>query len=309
MTAFLLRRSGQALLAVFGVSTLLFFVQRLTGDPVLLMAPEGATDADIAALRAALGFDRPLGVQYLDYLAGLLRFDLGGSIVQNVPVADIILSRLPYTLGLAGAALAVALGIGLPAGVFMAVRRQSVLARTLMALVFAGQSMPTFWSGILMIGLFAVTLGWLPASGARDMQSVVMPAIALGLLSMATFARVARTAVLDELAKPYVRAARAKGLTLAAVVTRHVLRNAAIPVISVAALETANLLAGAVIVETVFAWPGLGLLTVQAIAARDFPIVQAVVLLSAVVSIGLNLLADILYSVVDPRIRLDGAAP
>ena len=309
MTAFLLRRSGQALLAVFGVSTLLFFVQRLTGDPVLLMAPEGATDADIAALRAALGFDRPVGVQYLDYLAGLLRFDLGASIVQTVPVADIILSRLPYTLGLAAAALVVALGIGLPAGVFMAVRRQSALARGLMALVLAGQSMPTFWSGILMIGLFAVTLGWLPASGARDMASVVMPAVALGLLSMATFARVARTAVLDELAKPYVRAARAKGLPLGAVVTRHVLRNAAIPVISVAALETANLLAGAVIVETVFAWPGLGLLTVQAIAARDFPIVQAVVLLSAVVSIGLNLLADILYSVVDPRIRLDGAAP
>jgi peptide/nickel transport system permease protein len=308
MTAFLLRRSGQALLAVFGVSTLLFFLQRLTGDPVLLMAPEGATDADIAALRTALGFDRPVGVQYLDYLTGLLRFDLGGSIVQNVPVVDIILSRLPYTLGLAAAALVVALGVGLPAGVYMAVRRRSVLARALMALVFAGQSMPTFWSGILMIGLFAVTLGWLPSSGARDLQSVIMPAIALGLLSMATFARVARTAVLDELAKPYVRAARAKGLSLPAVVTRHVLRNGAIPVISVAALEIANLLAGAVIVETVFAWPGLGLLTVQAIAARDFPIVQAVVLLSAVVSITLNLLADILYSVVDPRIRLDGAA-
>ena len=308
MTAFLLRRSGQALLAVFGVSTLLFFLQRLTGDPVLLMAPEGATDADIAALRTALGFDRPVGVQYLDYLMGLLRFDLGGSIVQNVPVADIILSRLPYTLGLAAAALVVALGIGLPAGVYMAIRRRSLLARALMAVVFAGQSMPTFWSGILMIGLFAVTLGWLPSSGARDVQSVIMPAIALGLLSMATFARVARTAVLDELAKPYVRAARAKGLSLPAVVARHVLRNGAIPVISVAALEIANLLAGAVIVETVFAWPGLGLLTVQAIAARDFPIVQAVVLLSAVVSITLNLLADILYSVVDPRIRLDGAA-
>lgn len=308
MTAFLLRRSGQALLAVFGVSTLLFFLQRLTGDPVLLMAPEGATEADIAALRAAMGFDRPVSVQYLDYLAGLLRFDLGASVVQRVPVLDIVLSRLPFTLGLAAAALVVALGVGLPAGVYMAVRRRTLLSRVLMALVFAGQSMPTFWSGILMIGLFAVTLGWLPSSGARDLQSVIMPAVALGLLSMATFARVARTAVLDELAKPYVRAARAKGLSVGAVVTRHVLRNGAIPVISVAALEIANLLAGAVIVETVFAWPGLGLLTVQAIAARDFPVVQAVVLLSAVVSIALNLLADILYSVVDPRIRLDGAA-
>lgn len=308
MTSFLVRRTGQAALALFGVCTLIFFLTRLTGDPVLLMAPEGATRADIEALRTALGFDRPLIVQYWEYLNGLIRFDFGQSIVQRVPVMDIIVSRLPYTLGLAAAALVVALGLGVPMGVYMAVHRGRPLARVLMGVVLAGQSLPTFWSGILLISLFAVTLGWLPSSGAREVTSVIMPAIALGLLSMATFARVARSAVLDELSKPYVRAARAKGLSTGRVVRRHVLRNGSIPVISVSALEIANLLAGAVIVETVFAWPGLGLLTVQAIQARDFPIVEAVVLLSAVVSIGLNLIADILYSVVDPRITLDGAA-
>lgn len=308
MGAFLIRRLGQAAVALFGVSTLVFFLQRLTGDPTLLLAPEGATEADIAALRAALGFDRPVFVQYADYLAGLAQLDFGRSVVQGLPVADIVTARLPYTLWLAGAALAVALGIGLPAGVYMAVRRRSRSAKALMGLVLAGQSLPTFWSGILLILVFGVVLGWLPPSGARSPESVIMPAVALGLLSMATFARIARTSTLDELSKPYVRAARAKGLSPGRTVRAHVLRNGAIPVISVAALEIANLLAGAVIVETVFAWPGLGLLTVQAIGARDFPIVQAVVLLGAFAAIGLNLVADILYSAVDPRIRLDGSA-
>jgi peptide/nickel transport system permease protein len=307
MSAFLIKRLAQAAISVFGVSALIFFLQRLTGDPVLLMVPEGATQEAIDSLRATLGFDRPVLVQFGEYLAGVLRLDFGASIVQNVPVLDIIASRLPYTIALAAAALALALGIGVPLGVFMAVRREHWLSRLGMGFVLAGQSLPTFWSGILLILLFAVVLGWLPASGAREASSVILPAICLSLLSMATFARVARTATLDELSKPYVRAARAKGLPMGRVVTRHVLRNGAIPVISIAALEIANLLSGAVIVETVFAWPGLGLLTIQSIAARDFPIVQAIVLLGAFVSIFLNLAADVLYSVVDPRIRLDGA--
>jgi peptide/nickel transport system permease protein len=177
-----------------------------------------------------------------------------------------------------------------------------------MGFVLAGQSMPTFWSAILMIMVFAVWLGWLPPSGARDWPSLIMPSIALGLLSMATFARVARTAVLDELEKDYVRTAHAKGVPIMRIVIRHLLRNASIPVVTVAALEIANLLAGAVIVETVFAWPGLGQLTVQAIAARDFMLVQGVVLLGAVTAIALNLVADVLYSIIDPRIRMGGQA-
>jgi peptide/nickel transport system permease protein len=305
---FLLRRLIQSAVAILGTITLVFFIQRLAGDPTLLMLPEGATRQDIETLRHQLGFDQPLAVQYLDYLAQLARFDLGQSLVQRVPVLEIIAARLPYTLYLAGSALLVAVGIGLPVGIVMAVRRDTKLERVLMALVLVGQSMPTFWSGILLILLFAVTLGAMPSSGVDGIRSVVLPAIALGALTMATYARVARTAVLEELGRDYVSAAQAKGLLFRRVISRHILRNAATPIITISALEIANLLAGAVIVETVFAWPGLGQLAVQSIAARDFPIVQSIVLLSAFVSIALNLAADILYSVVDPRIRLDGAA-
>ena len=308
MGRFLLKRLVQSAIAILGTVTLIFFIQRLAGDPTLLMLPEGATREDIEILRHQLGFDRPLIVQYLEYIAQLAHFDLGQSLVQRVPVADIIAARLPYTLYLAAGALLVAVGIGLPAGILMAVKRGSALERALMALVLVGQSMPTFWSGILLIMLFAVTLGIMPSSGVDGVRSVVLPAIALGALTMATYARVARTAVLEELERDYVSTARAKGLSFRRVVTRHILRNAATPIITISALEIANLLAGAVIVETVFAWPGLGQLAVQSIAARDFPIVQAIVLLSAFVSIALNLVADLLYSVVDPRIRLEGRA-
>jgi len=305
---FLLRRLIQSVVAILGTITLVFFIQRLAGDPTLLMLPEGATREDIETLRHQLGFDQPLAVQYLDYLAQLARFDLGQSLVQRAPVLQIIAARLPYTLYLAGSALLVAVGIGLPVGIVMAVRRDTKLERVLMALVLVGQSMPTFWSGILLILLFAVTLGVMPSSGVDGIRSVILPAVALGALTMATYARVARTAVLEELGRDYVSAAQAKGLLFRRVISRHILRNAATPIITISALEIANLLAGAVIVETVFAWPGLGQLAVQSIAARDFPIVQSIVLLSAFVSIALNLAADILYSVVDPRIRLDGTA-
>jgi len=308
LSAFFLKRALQAFVAVLGVITLIFFLQRLAGDPVLLLVPQNATQADIEAMRTALGFDRPLAVQYFDYLSGLIMLDFGRSYVQNVPVWTLILSRLPYTLMLAGGALLVAFGVGIPLGVAMAVRRGKAEAKAMMGLVLAGQSMPTFWSAILMIIVFAVWLGWLPPSGARTWSSLIMPSIALGLLSMATFARVARTAVLDELEKDYVRTGHAKGLPMHRIVARHLLRNAAIPVVTVAALEIANLLAGAVIVETVFAWPGLGQLTVQAISARDFMLVQGVVLLGAVTAIVLNLVADLLYSIIDPRIRLEGTA-
>ncbi|MGC0055433.1 ABC transporter permease [Brucella pituitosa] len=306
MPAFFLTRIVQALIAILGVMTLIFFLQRLAGDPVLLLVPQNATQADIEAMRTALGFDRPLAVQYLEYLRGLLTFDLGRSYVQNVSVWTLIASRLPYTLMLAGGALLVAVGLGIPLGVIMAVRRGRAESKAIMGFVLAGQSMPTFWSAILMIMVFAVWLGWLPPSGARDWPSLIMPSVALGLLSMATFARVARTAVLDELEKDYVRTAHAKGVPITRIVMRHLLRNASIPVVTVAALEIANLLAGAVIVETVFAWPGLGQLTVQAIAARDFMLVQGVVLLGAVTAIALNLIADVLYSIIDPRIRMGG---
>jgi peptide/nickel transport system permease protein len=294
----------QAAVTTFGVLTLVFFLMRLSGDPTLLLVPEGATAQQIAELRHQLGFDRPLIVQYVAYLHQLLQGDLGESLVQRMPVATILAARIPYTLELAAGSLLVAIGIGIPAGVAMAVWRGSLLERALAAFVLAGQSMPTFWSGILMILLFGVILGWLPTSGVEGIASLIMPSVALGALTMASFARMTRIAVLDELSRDYVAAARARGLSLGAAVVHHVARNAAIPVVTVAALEIGNLLAGAVIVETVFAWPGIGQLAIQAIAARDFLVVQAVVLFVSVVFILMNLLADLVYAVIDPRIRL-----
>ena len=296
----------QAALAAFGVITIVFFVMRLSGDPTLLLVPEGASAEQIAALRHALGFDRPLMLQYLSYVADLAHGDLGQSLVQRAPVSLILGSRLPYTLALAAGALLVALVIGIPAGIAMAVWRGSAVERGLAVMVLVGQSLPTFWSGILMILLFGVVLRWLPTSGADGLASLIMPSVALGALAMSTFARMTRISVLDELGRDYVNAARARGLSMGATVVRHVLRNAAIPVITITALEVGNLLAGAVIVETVFAWPGIGQLAMQSIQSRDFLVVQAVVLFVSLAYIGLNLLADLAYTAIDPRIR--GAA-
>ncbi|MGR3802817.1 MAG: ABC transporter permease [Marinibacterium profundimaris] len=304
MLRFLLQRGGQALVAVFGVVTLVFFIQRLTGDPVLLLVPETATQEDIEAMRRTLGLDRALWVQYVDFLGDMLRLDLGRSYVQNAPVWDILLSRIPKTLQLAGGALSVALLIGLPLGLTMALTRGRAVSRWIMGVVLAFQSLPTFRSGIMMILVFGVWLRWLPPSGTGSFAHLIMPSIALGLLSLATYARITRSAVIDELGKDYVRSARARGVGTRRLVRKHLMRNSLIPVISITALELSQLLAGAVIVETVFAWPGLGLLTVQSIQARDFMVVQAVVLLGAFVTIAANLAADILYTVVDPRVRL-----
>ena len=304
MKQFLLQRSLQALIAAFGVVTLVFFIQRLTGDPTALLLPETATQADIEAMRVTLGLDRPLLIQYVDFICNIAQFDLGRSFVQNASVWEIISSRIPKTLLLAGGALIVALIIGLPLGLLMALTAGRKISRWIMGVVLACQSMPTFWSGIMMILVFGVWLRWLPSSGTGTLAHLVMPSIALGLLSLATYARITRSAVMDELSKEYVRSARARGVNTGRLVHKHLIRNSLIPVVSITALEISQLLAGAVIVETVFAWPGLGLLTVQSIAARDFVLVQAVVLLGAFVTIAANLGADILYSVIDRRVRI-----
>ncbi|MHA1567606.1 MAG: ABC transporter permease, partial [Alphaproteobacteria bacterium] len=201
MRVFLIKRLLQGAFAIWGVTTIVFGILFLAGDPILLLVPEGATQADIDLLRHQYGFDRPFLVQYWDYLLRLVHFDLGQSFVQNIPVIQIIVPRVSFTLYLAAASLVVAVGIGLPVGVITAVARDSVAERILMPIVLIGQSMPTFWSGILLILLFAVTLGILPSSGAESFSSVIMPAISLGALSMATFARITRTSVIDELSK------------------------------------------------------------------------------------------------------------
>ena len=284
--------------------TIVFFVMRLSGDPTLLLVPEGASAEQIAQLRHQLGFDRPVPVQFLAYLGDLVRLDFGESLVQRAPVLGILAERIPYTVALASGALLVAWGVGLPAGIAMAVWRDRWIARLLQALVLAGQSLPTFWSGILLILLFGVTLRWLPTSGVDGPLSLVLPSLALGAITMSSFARMTRSAVLDELGRDYVNAARARGLSRSSAVARHVLRNAAIPVVTIAALEIGNLLAGAVIVETVFAWPGIGQLAIQSIQSRDFLVVQAVVLFVSLVYVACNLLADLAYAAIDPRIRM-----
>ena len=300
-------RALQAVIASLGVLAIVFVVMRLSGDPTLLLVPENASREAIDELRHELGFDRPVPEQFLDYVGGLLRLDLGISVVQRVPAASILAARLPYTFWLAAGALAVAFGLGIPMGIIMAVWRGRWSERLLSVLVLTGQSTPTFLSGIVLILVFAVMLRWLPTSGADDAASLLLPSIALGAISMSTFARMAQIAVVDELGKDYVRAGRARGLSLGAVVVRHVLRNAAIPVVTITALEIGNLLSGAVIVETVFAWPGIGQLAIQSIQARDFLVVQAVVLFVSLVYVGLSLAADLVYAAIDPRIRLAGS--
>ena len=304
MLRYATNRLIQAVIAIFGVLTIVFVVMHLSGDPTLLLVPQGASPEMIAELRHQLGFDQPIFVQYLEYLKGLAHFDFGMSVVQRAPAIDIVMSRLPYTIELAAGALVVAIGVGIPVGILMATRRGGFLERLLAAFVLTGQSIPTFLSGILLIFVFAVKLRWLPTSGIGGWQALVMPSIALGAISMSTFARMVRISVLDELGKDYVRAGLARGLSLGSVVFRHVLRNASIPVITIAALEIGNLLAGAVIIETVFAWPGIGQLAIQSIQSRDFLVVQVIVLLISFTYIATSVLADVVYVVVDPRIRL-----
>lgn len=304
MLHYAFQRTIQAIVAIFGVLTIVFVIMHLSGDPTLLLVPQDASAEMIDELRRQLGFDRPISVQYVEYLKGLAQLDFGISVVQRVPALDIVLSRLPYTIQLAAGALVVAVGVGVPAGILMATMRGSTIDRVLTAIVVTGQSVPTFLSAILLIFVFGVTLRWLPTSGAGDLSALIMPSIALGALSMSTFARMTRISIIDELGKDYVRAGRARGLSLGQVVFRHVLRNASIPVITIAALEIGNLLAGAVIIETVFAWPGIGQLAIQSIQARDFLVVQVIVLLISFVYVLTSVLADLVYGMVDPRIRL-----
>lgn len=298
------RRIVQALVSLLGVATIIFFILRLTGDPVLLMVPQNATAEDIAVLRAALGLDQPIGVQYMQYLGQLVRGDLGYSYIQNMPVIDIIMSRVPYTIDLAMSALIFTVLIGVPIGMITAIYKGTWIEKVCMPIILIGQSMPAFWTGILLIMFFSVKLGWLPSSGADSLEALILPAITLASLSIATVARMTRSSVLEQLGQDYVRTARSKGVATPRLLFLHLLRNSAIPIITILGLECANLLGGSVLTETIFAWPGLGQLTIQSISARDFPLVQAVVLLGAVIYVIINLITDLFYGWVDPRIKL-----
>ena len=296
-------RLASALVVMLGVCTLVFLLIHLVpGDPVEAMLGESASPADREALRHALGLDLPVAEQYGRYLAGLLRLDLGQSFLDQRPVVEILGERLPATLQLAAASLLLALVLAVPLGVLAARRRGSALDTGAMAFSLIGISMPNFWLGPLLILVFSLWLGWTPVSGSERPLSLLLPAITLGTALAAILARMVRASVLEVLGEDYVRTARAKGLSEFAVMRRHALRNAWLPVLTLIGLQLGGLLGGAVITETVFAWPGVGSLLVESIQARDFPVVQGCVLLISLIYVLVNSLTDLAYAWVDPRI-------
>jgi peptide/nickel transport system permease protein len=307
MRSYLARRLLLALPVVTGVATLVFLlVHLIPGDPVEIMLGESALAADRDALREALGLDRPMPEQYGAFLRGLCRADLGTSLQQRRPVAELIREHYPATLQLTLAAMFISLLIALPAGIVSGVRQYSFWDHSTMFVALLGVSMPNFWLGPLLIWVFSIQLGWLPVSGKEGLAHLVLPALTLGTSMAAIVARMTRSSVLEVLRQDYVMTARAKGLSESRIILKHVLRNALLPVVTVVGLQFGALLAGSIITETIFSWPGLGTLMVKAIQTRDYPVVQGCVLVIALSYVLVNLLTDLLYGVIDPRIRYEG---
>jgi peptide/nickel transport system permease protein len=302
--AYLSQRLAWAVAVLVGISLAVFLVVHLSGDPTALyMGPEG-TKEDYEILRHALGFDRPLPEQYGLFLARAFQGDFGRSLRHRQPTLPLVLERFPATAKLAVAALVLAVLLALPLGVLAAVRRGSILDSGAMVLALAGQCMPTFWLGILLILAFAVNLRWLPVYGGEGILTLVLPAVTLGVWAMARTARITRSSMLEVLNQDFLRTARAKGIAEWAVVLRHGLRNGAIPIVTALGLELGNLLGGAVITEAVFAYPGVGRLAVEAVVNKDVPLIQAVVFTVAAALLLLNILIDVVYTALDPRVRL-----
>jgi len=295
-----------ALPALWLIVTMVFLLAHIVpGDPVAQMLGEGARAEDLDQLRHALGLDQPLGAQYVHYLGGFLHGDLGESFRFQQPVAQVILSRYPATLELAIVALAVCAAIGIPAGMWAAERRGTSTDHAVGIFTLFGLSVPNFALGPVLILLFSVLLGWLPVSGRGGISHLVLPAITLGAALAAILTRMVRTSVIEELSSDYVRTARAKGLPESAVLFRHAFRNALIPILTILGLQFGTLLAGTIVTETIFSWPGIGRLAVQAIEARDYPLLQGCILLIAVSYVVVNLLTDLVYAFVDPRVRFE----
>jgi peptide/nickel transport system permease protein len=298
------KRLVLAALVALTVSVICFLLVRLSSDVATALAGEGASAADIAMIRQQYGLDRPLAVQYLAWLARALTGDFGDSLYFRSPAAGLIWERLPTTLSLGGLALAFALLLSIPLGVVAALRPNSWLDRLTLAIAVIGQAMPSFWFALLLILLFGLSLRWLPISGGETWGHFVMPAIALGYYATPAIMRLTRAGMLDVLAADYIRTARAKGLRTGTILFKHALRNAIIPVVSLAAVQLGFMLGGSVVIETVFAMHGLGYLAWESISHNDFPVVQAIVLLISLFYIVLTLLADLLNAWLDPRIRV-----
>jgi ABC-type dipeptide/oligopeptide/nickel transport system permease component len=303
MLRYMVLRLARTGLVVVAITTIVFFVSRLTGDPANVMLGSQATEADIQTYRHLMGWDQPLPLQYLRFLTTAWRGDFGQSFYYRTPAFDLVLERLPATLALAMAAMAFAAGLGVLLGVLAAVHRGTLLDRLVMSLAILGRSLPVFWVAILLIFFLAAQVRLFPVSGADSPLGLVLPALSLGVVQAAEVARLTRSAMVEVLAREYMRTGRAKGLAGWVLLRRHALRNALNPILTILSLQFGGLLGGAVVTETIFAWPGLGRLTVSAILVRDFPVVQAAVFLFALGFALINLAVDLLYPVVDPRIR------
>ena len=306
MGRFLARRLVLTIPVLLGVATLVFsLIHLIPGDPAQAMLGEAAPQSDVEELRRRLGLDRPLLEQYGAFLRGLVTGDLGTSLRTGMPVTDQIVERMPATFELAAAAMLVAIAFSMPLGILAAVRRGTMVDHAAMTVSLAGVSVPNFWLGPLLAIVFAVELGWLPVSGRGTWAHLVLPAISLGAALAAILARMTRATMLEELREQYVLAARARGVSRARAILRHAFRNSLIPVVTLVGLQFGAVLTGAVITETIFAWPGIGRLLIQSIGFRDYPLVQGCILLIAVTYVGVNLLTDVVYGVLDPRIRYE----
>ena len=306
MLRYLIRRVLLTIPVLLGVATLVFsLIHLVPGDPAQAMMGDGASPQDVAELRKTLGLDQPLLTQYLTFLRNALQGDLGRSFRTGQPVTTMVAERMPATAELAVAAMLVAIVIAIPLGVVAAVWRGTAADYGAMTFALAGVSIPNFWLGPVLAIVFAVELGWLPVSGRGTLAHLVLPAISLGLALAAILARMTRASLLEELNELYVRAARARGVSRPAAITTHALRNSMIPLLTIVALQFGAVLTGAVITETIFAWPGIGRLLIQSIGFRDYPMVQGCILLIAVTYVTVNLVTDLLYGVLDPRIRFE----
>ncbi|MCL2896881.1 ABC transporter permease [Brenneria tiliae] len=302
MPRYILTRLLEALVAVWGVVTIVFFVTRVLGDPTVLLLPLGAGQAELEAMRHSLGLDRPLAEQYFHALWDMLRGDFGTSFQYMQPASRVVLQHMPATVSLAGTALLFGVIFGAVAGTVAALTRGTPAEFIVMVAALLGQATPVFWLGIMLILFFAVNLGWFPTGGAGGVAHLVLPGATLAVFVTASIARLLRSSLLDILREDYVRTARAKGLLPRTVFVWHVARNALIPVVTMVGIIAGELLGGSVVTETVFAWPGVGRLIVQAIQVHDFPVIQAGVVLMAVIFVAINFMVDLLYGVLDPRI-------
>jgi peptide/nickel transport system permease protein len=307
MLQYIVRRAIRAAVVIVAVLAVVFLILNLTGDPARLMVRQDATEQEVQEMRVAMGFDQPLPIRFVRFMGGALQGDFGKSLrFREEPAIKLVMERFPATLQLAGVTFVWSVSAALVLGLVSAVKRYSWIDNLATLLALVGQSMPNFWLGIMLILFFAVSLRWLPAYGSGGPEHLILPALTLGAFIVARNTRLIRSTMIEVLSQDYIRTGRAKGLSERGVVVRHALKNAAIPVVTLVGLDVGALLGGAVVTETVFAWPGVGRLAIESINSRDFPVVSAVVFFVASGFVLINLLVDMLYTWLDPRIRLAG---